>query len=41
MSSEDFQQSRTPPIATTGILGWIRLNLFSGWFNSILTICAS
>ena len=38
MSSENFQQSRTPPIATTGFLGWIRLNLFSSWFNSILTI---
>ena len=38
MSSENFQQSRTPPIATTGLLGWIRLNLFSSWFNSILTI---
>ena len=38
MTAENFQQSRTPPIATTGLLGWIRLNLFSSWFNSILTI---
>ena len=38
MSSENFQQSRNPPIATTGFLGWIRLNLFSSWLNSILTI---
>ena len=27
-----------PPAATTGVLGWLRENLFSGIFNSILTI---
>ncbi len=27
-----------PPIATTGIIGWVRQNLFNGWFNSILTV---
>ncbi len=26
------------PASTVGIIGWMRVNLFSGWFNSILTI---
>ena len=38
MTSENFSQSRTPPIATTGFLGWLRMNLFSNWFNTILTL---
>ena len=38
MNSENYSQSRKPPIATTGILGWLRINLFSNWFNSLLTI---
>ncbi len=29
-----------PPITTLGPLGWIRKNLFSSWFNSLLTIIA-
>lgn len=29
-----------PPAATTGLIGWLRENLFSGVFNSILTILA-
>ncbi len=27
-----------PPISHAGIIGWARLNLFNGWFNSTLTI---
>ncbi|MEM9795558.1 MAG: amino acid ABC transporter permease [Pseudomonadota bacterium] len=27
-----------PPVAETGALKWVRENLFSGWFNSIMTI---
>jgi len=27
-----------PPASTVGAIGWVRENLFSGWFNSILTI---
>lgn len=27
-----------PPATEVGILGWIRANLFNGWFNSILTL---
>ena len=31
-------ESRKPPVATTGILGWLRINLFSNWLNSIITL---
>ena len=31
-------ESRKPPVATTGILGWLRMNLFSNWVNSIITL---
>ena len=27
-----------PPITSVGVVGWIRKNLFDGWFNSILTL---
>ena len=27
-----------PPVASVGVLGWVRKNLFDGWFNSILTL---
>ena len=37
MTTENISQSRKPPIATTGVLGWLRMNLFSSWFNTILT----
>jgi general L-amino acid transport system permease protein len=29
-----------PPATTVGVLGWLRKNLFSGWFNSLLTLFA-
>ena len=29
-----------PPAATTGPLGWLRRNLFSSWYNALLTIIA-
>ncbi|MCE8547505.1 amino acid ABC transporter permease [Ruegeria pomeroyi] len=31
---------REPPASTTGALGWARANLFSNWFNSILTLAS-
>ncbi|MEC7763319.1 MAG: amino acid ABC transporter permease [Pseudomonadota bacterium] len=31
---------RDPPASEVGIIGWLRMNLFSGWFNSILTVVA-
>ena len=27
-----------PPVTQVGFIGWIRTNLFKGWFNSLLTI---
>ena len=38
MTTENFSQSRKPPVATTGLLGWLRVNLFSNWANTLLTI---
>jgi general L-amino acid transport system permease protein len=34
----DITDIRKPPVATTGILGWLRINLFSTWVNSIITL---
>lgn len=31
---------KEPPASEVGVLGWMRHNLFSNWFNSILTILA-
>ncbi|MCE8510045.1 amino acid ABC transporter permease [Ruegeria pomeroyi] len=31
---------REPPASTVGALGWARANLFSNWFNSILTLAS-
>lgn len=29
---------QAPPLSLVGPIGWLRVNLFNGWFNSILTI---
>ena len=34
----DLTEARKPPVATTGILGWLRVNLFSNWLNSLITL---
>jgi len=31
-------ESRKPPVATTGVLGWVRMNLFSNWVNSLVSL---
>ena len=33
-------ESRPPPANMTGVVGWVRANLFSSWLNTILTILA-
>ena len=38
MTTENFSESRKPPVATTGLVGWLRMNLFSNWSNTLLTI---
>ena len=35
---KEFALSRPAPASTVGVLGWIRSNLFSTPFNSLLTI---
>ena len=27
-----------PPVTDVGVIGWVKANLFNGWFNSLLTI---
>jgi len=27
-----------PPITSVGVIGWMKTNLFNGWFNSLLTL---
>jgi general L-amino acid transport system permease protein len=27
-----------PPVVHVGVIGWIKANLFNGWFNSLLTV---
>ncbi len=34
----NITESRKPPVATTGILGWLRMNLFSSWVNSLISL---
>ena len=34
----EITESRKPPVATTGILGWLRMNLFSNWINSLVSL---
>ncbi len=40
---EAYVQQKTgevlkPPITSVGVIGWVKSNLFNGWFNSLLTI---
>lgn len=30
-----------PPAASIGVIGWMRANLFNGWFNSLLTLAVA
>jgi len=36
--SEPSGDDIRPPKASIGIIGWLRENLFDGWFNSVLTL---
>src|SRR5919201_715008 len=29
-----------PPVVTSGVIGWLRANLFNSWFNTFLTLLA-
>ena len=37
-SQSEMLPERPTPIATAGVIGWLRANLFSGWVNSALTL---
>ena len=34
----EITETRKPPVATTGVLGWLRMNLFSNWINSLISL---
>ncbi len=34
----DAQRITKPPVTHVGMIGWMKANLFNGWFNSILTL---
>ena len=33
-----YRQALPPPIRSSGIIGWIRSNLFSSWVNTVITL---
>lgn len=33
-------EQKSPPASAVGAVGWMRENLFSGWFNSVVTVVA-
>jgi general L-amino acid transport system permease protein len=35
---ETTAEALKPPVTHVGVIGWVRANLFNGWFNSLLTI---
>ncbi|MBI1905217.1 MAG: amino acid ABC transporter permease [Rhodocyclales bacterium] len=39
-TTHTFKPDLTPPILSVGAVGWLRTNLFSNWFNSLLTVFA-
>ncbi|MFA3920433.1 amino acid ABC transporter permease [Ruegeria hyattellae] len=34
----EMLQEQAPPASEVGVIGWAKHNLFSGWFNSVLTL---
>lgn len=41
MQNHTFKPDLPPPLLSVGVLGWLRANLFSSWFNSLLTLFAA
>ena len=35
---EQTVEELKPPVTSVGVIGWVKSNLFNGWFNSLLTI---
>ncbi|BAN46929.1 amino acid ABC transporter permease [Metapseudomonas resinovorans] len=40
MTTHVFKPDQPPPRMSVGLLGWLRANLFSNWFNTLLTLFA-
>ncbi|UTW09023.1 amino acid ABC transporter permease [Pseudomonas benzenivorans] len=40
MQTHTFKPDMPPPVLSVGVLGWLRANLFSNWFNTLLTFVA-
>ncbi|MGQ7815362.1 amino acid ABC transporter permease [Metapseudomonas furukawaii] len=40
MTTHVFKPDQPPPRTTVGAVGWLRNNLFSNWFNTLLTLLA-
>ncbi|WP_263146525.1 amino acid ABC transporter permease [Pseudomonas sp. RIT-PI-AD] len=40
MLTHTFKADQPPPRLSVGFIGWLRANLFSGWFNTLLTLVA-
>ncbi|HAY39449.1 MAG TPA: amino acid ABC transporter permease [Desulfobacteraceae bacterium] len=38
MIQKTSKEEIKPPVVSVGVIGWIKANLFNGWFNSALTI---
>jgi general L-amino acid transport system permease protein len=42
MNDEAYMKTETdtikPPVTSVGVIGWMRKNLFNGWFNTLLTL---
>ncbi|MBF7729793.1 amino acid ABC transporter permease [Pseudomonas sp. N040] len=41
MQTHTFKPDLPPPPLSTGVLAWLRSNLFSNWFNTLLTLLAA
>ncbi|MHA6494168.1 amino acid ABC transporter permease [Pseudomonas borbori] len=40
MQTHTFKPDMPPPAMSVGVVGWLRANLFSSWFNTLLTLFA-
>lgn len=40
MQTHTFKPDLPPPRMSVGVVGWLKANLFSNWFNSLLTLFA-
>lgn len=36
--TKDAPRIMKPPVTEVGVIGWMKANLFNGWFNSVLTL---